>query len=281
MLELYHFKNSICSERVRMVLSEKAIDDWVDHHIDLFKGEQFAPGYLKLNPKAQTPTLVHHGRVIRESSIICDYIDDAFPAPPLKPADPIARAQMREWIKASDDMLYEAVAALSFASVFAQTLNARGPEAKEAHFRSQTDLGRVMRQRSCVDEGFRSSYVVRGVYNMTNLLSDLDRHLADGREWIMGDTFGLAEINYTPFLARIEALAMLDPMLEENRFCAGWWARCKARDSVVAAQVGPAAGEDADRYRMCGTAVLGELTALLQRLETGSIYDLASNSPGA
>ena len=32
----------------------------------LFKREQFDPAYLKLNPKAQVPTLVHDGEVIRE-----------------------------------------------------------------------------------------------------------------------------------------------------------------------------------------------------------------------
>ena len=53
MLELYYFENSICSERALMVLAEKKVTDWVPHHVDLFKREQFDPQYLKLNPKVQ------------------------------------------------------------------------------------------------------------------------------------------------------------------------------------------------------------------------------------
>ena len=76
MLELYYYENSICAERALLALAEKQIRDWVPHHIDLFKREQFTPAYLKLNPRAQVPTLVHDGQVIRESSVIADYIDD-------------------------------------------------------------------------------------------------------------------------------------------------------------------------------------------------------------
>lgn len=43
------------------------------------------PDYLKLNPDGVVPPLVHDGRRIRESSIIAEYIDDAFEGPALKP----------------------------------------------------------------------------------------------------------------------------------------------------------------------------------------------------
>ncbi len=50
-------------------------------------GDQFDPEYLKLNPKAVVPILVHDGRVIVESTVICEYVDEDFPEPSLKPAD--------------------------------------------------------------------------------------------------------------------------------------------------------------------------------------------------
>ena len=78
MLELYYLEeaDSICSNRVLMTLREKHIVDWVPKKMVLLDRDQFKPEYLKLNPKAQVPTLVHDGKVIRESSIICDYLDD-------------------------------------------------------------------------------------------------------------------------------------------------------------------------------------------------------------
>ena len=103
MIELYYYRDSVCSERVLMTLAEKGIHDWEPHHIDLFKGEQADPAYVKLNPKAQVPTLVHDGQIIRESSIICGYLDELYPDPSLKPVGLAQRAQMQEWIKDADD----------------------------------------------------------------------------------------------------------------------------------------------------------------------------------
>lgn len=274
MLELYHFSNSICSERVRMVLHQKGIDDWVDHHIDLFKNEQFDPEYVKINPKAETPTLVHDGKVVRESSIICDYLDDIYPEPALKPSDSISVAHMREWIKRSDDQFYEAVASLSFVSVFRKVLNEQGAAGKEKRFRGQTDINRMIRQRSCVEQGFHSEYVVRSVSNMMKLAADMERHLADGREWIMGDQLTLVEANYAPFVARLDALAMWDLFADDAPMLQAWWRRVRALPSFSAAEVGPAAGEEAHFYHACGSAVTSEMVELMMRIKEYAPYDL-------
>ena len=50
--------------------------------------EQHRLDYLVLNPNSVVPTLVHRDRPIMESSVIIEYLDDAFPEVPLKPADP-------------------------------------------------------------------------------------------------------------------------------------------------------------------------------------------------
>ena len=63
MITLYHHGSSVCAAKVRFALGEKGIP-WEGHYIDILKGDQFAPEYLKLNPKAVVPTLVHDGRVI-------------------------------------------------------------------------------------------------------------------------------------------------------------------------------------------------------------------------
>ena len=95
MLELYHFDRSPAAQKVRLALAEKGLD-WDGHYIETCfdKRDQHDPGYLKLNPRGVVPTLVHDGRVIRESNVILEYIEDAFPAPPLRPADPYERADI-------------------------------------------------------------------------------------------------------------------------------------------------------------------------------------------
>ena len=56
-------------------------------------GDQFDPAYMKLNPNAVVPTLIHDGQVVIESSVILYYLDEAFPEKPLMPAAPRARAR--------------------------------------------------------------------------------------------------------------------------------------------------------------------------------------------
>src|SRR5918912_1747058 len=83
MLELYHSVNSVCAQKVRVVLAEKGLD--YKEHLMTLRGDQFDPAYMKLNPNAVVPTLIHDGNVILESSVILYYLEDAFPEKPLMP----------------------------------------------------------------------------------------------------------------------------------------------------------------------------------------------------
>ncbi len=38
-LTLYHFNNSIYSQKIRMVLEEKNVSDWESKEVDLFNGD--------------------------------------------------------------------------------------------------------------------------------------------------------------------------------------------------------------------------------------------------
>ena len=90
MVELYHFWSSVCSVRCRMALEEKGVK-WTSRYIDLFKFDQLKPEYLAINPDGIVPTLVHDGEPIRESTIINEYIDAAFPGRALTPRGPSRR----------------------------------------------------------------------------------------------------------------------------------------------------------------------------------------------
>ena len=73
MLTLYHNALSTCSQKVRLVLAEKKIE-FESKPIDLVAGQQHDPDYVALNPKHVVPTLVVDGNVVRESSIIAEYL---------------------------------------------------------------------------------------------------------------------------------------------------------------------------------------------------------------
>jgi glutathione S-transferase len=105
MLTLYDFGNSVCCQKVRITLTEKGLA-WAPIRVDLFKSEQYDPKYLKLNAKGVVPTLVHDGTPVIESTLICEYLDDTFPDPPLVPKEPAARTRMRLWSKLVDEGRY-------------------------------------------------------------------------------------------------------------------------------------------------------------------------------
>lgn len=243
MIELYYFENSICSERALMTLEEKGATDWVPHHVHLFEHQQFNPDYLKLNPKAQVPTLVHDGVVIRESSIICDYLDDLYSDPPLKPEAKTDTARMREWIKDSDEAGYEGVASLSFVVVFRAKLLAMSDYDRDAYWAGQTVLERTQRQQSCVFDGYDSPYALRAIATWERIFGHIDDTIADGRTWLMGDQFTLAEINLAPFIARLDGLQLVEPWLDGRPNAQKWWRSVQDRPSYIEARVGPSMDE--------------------------------------
>jgi glutathione S-transferase len=243
MLELYYFENSICSERAIMTLAEKNVTDWVPRHVHLFEHEQFDPDYLKLNPKAQVPTLVHDGEVIRESSLICDYLDELYPKPALKPKAISAIARMREWIKDADEAGYEGVASLSFVIVFRTKIMAMSDTDRDAYWAGQTVLERTQRQQSCVFEGLDSPYALRAIATWERIFNYIDQAVSDGRPWLMGEQFTLADLNLAPFIARLDGLVLVDPWLEDKPHAQKWWQAIKDRPSYSEARVGPSADE--------------------------------------
>jgi len=271
-LELYYYENSICAERALMTLAEKRIDDWVPRHIDLFKGEQFNPEYLKLNPRAQVPTLVHDGAVIGESSIICDYLDDLKAENPLKPKNRVAVAHMQEFVKDADEAGYQGVASLSFTAIFRHKLMAMSETERNSYWAGQTDIERTQRQQSSVFEGLDSPYALRAIASWERIFGNIENALVDGRHWLMGDQFTLAEINLAPFVARLDGLRMLPVWLDERPRTRAWWSALKTRPSYVAARVGPSGGE-ADVYAREGAKVVDDLrqrrTAYLARFKGG------------
>ena len=116
MLELYHSVNSVCAQKVRIALAEKGLE--YREHLMTLRGDQFDAAYMKLNPNAVVPTLIHDGRPVIESSVILYYLDEAFPKPSLMPADPHQRAAVRLYNKLIDEYVHNSCTILTFATAF-------------------------------------------------------------------------------------------------------------------------------------------------------------------
>ncbi|MBN8815714.1 MAG: maleylacetoacetate isomerase [Sphingomonas sp.] len=92
MIRLYDYWRSSASYRVRIALAMKDVA-YERHDINLLAGEQSGDANRARNAQGFVPTLEVDGQSIGQSLAIIDYLDSAFPEPPLIPRDPIARAQ--------------------------------------------------------------------------------------------------------------------------------------------------------------------------------------------
>ena len=228
MLELYHFKNSVCAQKVRMTLFEKDLE-WKSIEVNLFASEQYDPKYLKLNPKGYVPTLVDGDVAVRESTLICEYLDERFPDPPLLPASPAGRSGARLWSKAVDEGLFTGAAVFSFAAMFRDKMMQQTQEQRERRYKNIGDAERRDRYKSMFEEGLDSPYVFRAIGAYEMAFKGIDEALAGGSDWLADDMFSLAEINLAPFVARLDYMTLLDPWIGKRPAVQAWWRRLKAR----------------------------------------------------
>ncbi|XP_062219359.1 glutathione S-transferase Z1-like isoform X2 [Phragmites australis] len=83
---LYSYWRSSCSHRARIALNLKGVD-YEYKAVNLLKGEQSDPEFVKLNPMKFVPALVDEDAVIGYSYAIALYLEDKYPEPPLLPQD--------------------------------------------------------------------------------------------------------------------------------------------------------------------------------------------------
>ena len=238
-LDLWHEWNSVHSYKVRMVLAAKGLA-WVSHPVALLRLENTLPGYLAINPEGLVPTLLHDGRLLYDSSPICEYLDDAFPALPLRPADAFGRLQVRRWLKFHDDVAHASVRDASFELLYKPVLSKMPCAELEALVARHP---RPERRRKFLDGAnpvIDHDKLAASLRAARSVAARIDAALAapsasDGQAWLVGTDFTLADIAMAPFAERI---ANLGCGFVWDGFAAGaaWSARLLAQACVQAAR---------------------------------------------
>ena len=233
-LALYHNDMSSCAQKVRLMLAEKGLE-WESRHLNLRAGEHQRDWYVKLNPRAVVPTLIDGDIVVPESNVINEYLDERFPDPPLKPADPFGRARMRLWTKQLDEGVHDAgIAVLSFGLAFRHQYLTKGEAGKEM-LESIPDPIKRERRRDVIEKGLDSQYFKTAVSRLLTLYRDMDNALAS-HAWLAGDGYTIADAAFTPYIVRLEHLDVMG-LLDSTPRTADWYRRIKARPSFQAAIV--------------------------------------------
>jgi glutathione S-transferase len=227
-LALYHNDMSSCAQKVRLMLAEKGLE-WESRHLDLRAGEHQKDWYIKLNPRAVVPTLIDGDIVVPESNVINEYLDERFPTPSKKPADPFGRARMRLWTKQLDEGVHDAgIAVLSFALAFRHQYLTRG-EAGKTMLESIPDPAKRERRRDVIEQGLDSPYFKTAIARLLTLYRDMDNALAS-HAWLAGDDYSIADAAFTPYIVRLEHLDVMG-LLDPTPRTADWYGRIKARPS--------------------------------------------------
>lgn len=232
MLKLYHADMSTCSQKARLALAEKGVKA-EEIPVNLAAGEQKRPEYLKMNPGGYVPTLVHDGVAVPESTVICEYIDDAFAEPPLKPADAAGRSRMRYWTRLLDDALHDACSAVSIAIWMRPAWLKRPREDLDKAIAAIPLPEKRQWRRDLIENGAESIHFASGLLTYARYLREMERALADD-PWLAGDTYSLAEIGAAPYLNRAQNLG-LDALFADKPNVNRWFAAVRARPSYAKA----------------------------------------------
>jgi glutathione S-transferase len=172
------------------------------------------------------PTLVHDDFVLGESTVICEYIDDAFAAPPLKPTDPKGRARMRGFTKFIDAAIFPATATVSMSIAFHHQFT---PDMYDTMERARPGWLANFRQ---LQKGTENPTFGAAIRRLDKMIADMEQALEDhAGPWLVGATYSLADVGYAPYITRLDHLKFLDGMIEKRRRVAAWYDRMRTRAS--------------------------------------------------
>ena len=237
MLILHHAWRSSASRRVRLCLEEKGLA-YESHPVDLAKMEHHTPEYLKINPNGVIPTLVHDGRAIYESGTLCEYIDEVFPEPPLRPADAYGRAAMRNWIRHVDGLIGNLIV-FNWVHVLAKTASQWSDAELAERLKKVPSKERQEAWLRAARKPYTEEERAAARGKLVELLDRMEAMLSESA-WLVGERYGIADIAVVPFVKRIEEEIAPDEMRGgKHPRVAAWWRAIQARPAFARANIGP------------------------------------------
>jgi glutathione S-transferase/RNA polymerase-associated protein len=183
------------AQKVKLALQFKSIPFEVAQRI----GGTDVDAFMAASPRGEVPVLQHDAVNLYDSAVIGAYIDETWPEPPLLPADPLERAQIR---------LIE--------------------DAMDTHFEGNTwGLGeiRIFGRAAGAQADRLCAYAeaeIRGWYRW------LERRLSDAG-WFNGSRYGWGDICVVPF---VNGAGRFDILPVAGSRLADWLARVNERDDV-------------------------------------------------
>ncbi|NJK56059.1 MAG: glutathione S-transferase family protein [Pleurocapsa sp. SU_5_0] len=169
MIKLYGHELSGNSYKVKLMLSLLEIDyEWIE--VDLLKGEHQTAEFLELNPFGQVPVLVDNDITLADSQAILVYLARRYGGDQWLPSEPEFLSRVVRWLSITAGEVREGV---GFARLYYL---------------------------------FNANYVniERATQRAEFILTQLERHLSDNRQWLECDCPTIADIAVFPYVALAE-----------------------------------------------------------------------------
>ncbi len=196
---LHHLPLSPYSRKVRLALAEKRLPA----ELRTEKVWERRPEYLELNPAGTVPTLIEDsGLVIADSTVICEYLEEAYPDTGLLGRTLAERVEVRRLTAWFDGKFAAEV-----------TRNLLG----EKHMKRLTGRGNPD------PAAIRTGYLALR-YHMEYL-----GWLAETRKWLAGGALSLADFAAAAHLSALDFISDVDWSLSAP--AKDWYARIKSRPS--------------------------------------------------
>ncbi|MBD2731596.1 glutathione S-transferase family protein [Nostoc sp. FACHB-892] len=222
-LELYHFPDSLCSQKVRIALAEKELE-WKSHIVNLLTFENLQPNYIRINPKGVVPTLVDNGKVICNSAIILNYLDQNFPEISLTPTDPALQEKMNQWISLQDSFPMREL-------IYGNLKGIDGFVARRSVRMKQNIITKLMREYPDLNNQYATKLKDVKDWNITvldkakigiinekmNPILDKIENEVSKSMWLCGDEYSLADVVWTAVLNYLVQLQIDDLAIDKNR----------------------------------------------------------------
>ncbi|HXQ41348.1 MAG TPA: glutathione S-transferase family protein [Candidatus Udaeobacter sp.] len=214
-MKLYSGPLSLFGHKAEIALNEKGIA-FERIMVPFSQTQGYSPKHpavLAANPKAQVPVLVDSDLTLFDSTVIFEYLEDAYPTPPLYPAEAKARARCRLMELTADEILVPIVVKLGY--------------------RTEPPAGDPVRQAAREAEGRRAD---AALFDRFATMADE----LEGREYLCGG-FSVADI--TMFMTVLFSQRLGGPRLAAHPALARWYERVGSRPAPAKAAAEIAAAD--------------------------------------
>ena len=241
-VELYHFPPSLCSQKVRLALTEKGVP-WESRLVNIGPPmENYEAWYARLNPKLVVPTLVHGDEVVTDSARIVRYVDSAFAGPPLVPDD--AADDVEALIALQDGLRIREIVYAPRGGLLGW-LSKGSFEKRHAVLERQRDahpdLAEIYQARlddvsAWKETSHDAAQVAAEIGRVRAAIEELARRL-DAHRFAASDDYTLADVVWTVILARCVFMGYRQWWTGDLSAVASYYERMRARPSFDQADV--------------------------------------------